>query len=48
MTATQAGAVSRPIVNWNAIDWQSVHKTVRLSLPPKLVPKQVGLFNEYK
>jgi hypothetical protein len=29
MTATQAGAVSRPTVNWNAIDWQSVHETVR-------------------
>jgi hypothetical protein len=29
MTAINAGAVSRPTVNWNAIDWQTVHETVR-------------------
>ncbi len=28
MTAIKAGAVSRPPVNWNAIDWQVIHETV--------------------
>ena len=29
MTAIKAGAVSHPTVNWNAIDWQTIHETVR-------------------
>jgi len=29
MTAINASEASRPTVNWNAIDWQTIHEMVR-------------------
>ena len=48
MTATQAGAVSRPTVNWNAIDWQSVHETVRRLQARIVKATQAGKWGKVK
>jgi hypothetical protein len=42
MTAINAGAASRPTVNWNAVDWQTVHETVR-RLQARIVKATHGL-----
>jgi RNA-directed DNA polymerase len=48
MTAIKAGAVSHPTVNWNAIDWQTVHETVRRLQARIVKATQTGRWGKVK
>jgi len=48
MTAINAGAVSHPTVNWNAINWQTTHETVRRLQARIVKATQAGKWGKVK